>query len=272
MPPIQYPLAHLPMLGKGSLLCDVFDASGNLAGYQHLGNVTKCEQEIKDDQAKLYQSINATPSLIATAVKKRDVMLSITGTDFSFQHLAIAMMAAGGAETTLSTGTTPVVAEPLASATATKKGKYFATIGRNIGTVSVKQGVTTLVAGTDYVVVDALEGLIYFPLTSGVVDTTAVTVDYTPTAISMSQVAGGVAPFVKARLRFVPDPTDGKRVGVEWWQVNLSPNGKLGLIADDYGNWELDGMVLNDAANHPNAPYFLMTDYGATSGEAADQS
>lgn len=269
---MQYPLPHLPMLGKGSLLVDIYDASGGLTGYVHMGNVTGLDQEIKDDKAELYQSINRTPTLIATAVKKRQVMLSIKGTDFSFTHLAIQQMASGGKETTLATGTTPVTGEALASATATKKGKFFSTVGRNIGSVVVKQGVTTLVLNTDYQITDALQGLIYFLPTGAVDDAAAVTIDYTPAALSLSQVAGAVNPFVRARLRFVPDPTDGKKIGVEWWQVNLSPNGKLGLIADDYGNWEMEGMVLDDTANHPNSPYFLMTDYGATSGETGDVS
>src|SRR6266571_4259837 len=213
---MQYPLAHLPMLGKGSLLLDIYDASGGLTGYIHMGNVTKLEQEIKDDKAELYQSINKTPSLIATAVKKRQVMLSITGTDFSFTHLAIAMMANGGKETTLATGTTAVTGEALASATATKKGKFFSTTGRNIGTVAVKQGATTLVLNTDYQITDAVQGLIYFLPTGAVDDAAAVTIDYTPTALSLSQVAGAVNPFVRARGRFVPDPTDGQKIGVEW--------------------------------------------------------
>jgi hypothetical protein len=268
--PITYPVPNLPMLGKGSLLVDVFDANGNLTGYQHMGNCTKVEQEIKDDKASLYQHINAVPALVAYAVKKRDVMVSMTGTDFSFQHMAIAMMA--GVETSLVTGTTAVTGEALASATATKHGKFFATAGRNIGSVVVHQGGTTLGLNTDYTIADALQGLIYFPLSSSVSDTLAVTIDYTPTSVTLSQVAGATVPFVKGRMRFVPDPTDGKKIGVEWWQVNLSPNGKLGLIADDYGNWELEGMVLNDVANHPASPYFLMTDYGATSGETGDQS
>lgn len=264
--PIQYTLPHLPMLGKGSLLVDIYDSGGGLTGYVHMGNVTKIEQEIKDDRASLYQSINATPSLIATAVKKRDVSLMITGTDFAFTHLAMAMMASGGVSTTLATGTTPVTGEVLASATCTKHGKYFATLGRNIGTVVVHNNSLVLTAGTDYIVIDPVEGLIFFPLTSTVSDSHNVTVDYTPSALSISQIAGAVQPLLRARIRFSPDPTDGKLIGIEWWQVNLSPTGKLGLIADDYGNWELEGYVLNDAANHPNSPYFLMTDLGATSG------
>jgi hypothetical protein len=259
--PIKYPIPHLPMLGKGSLLLDVFDVDGNPTGFLHMGNVTTLEQEIKDDKATLYQHINATPSLIATAVKKRDVTLKVTGTDFSSDHMAVALMSPGVTELVIAA--TAVVGEALASATVTKHGMYFATVGRNLDptTIVVKQGLVTLVAGTDYIVEDAVQGIIYFPLDSAVVDTTVVTVDYTPIATSFDQVSGAVQPFVKGSLRFVPDPTDGQKIGVEWWVCNLSPSGKVELIKDDYGNWELDVMVLDDSENHPDNPYFLATFY-----------
>jgi hypothetical protein len=257
---IHYPIPHLPMLGKGSMLLDVFDADGNPTGYQHLGNCTTVEQEIKDDKAELYQHVNAVPTLIATALKKRTVSLKITGTDFSSDHMAVALMSSG--KTVLTTGTTPVAGEALASATVTKKGKYFATAGRNLdpATLVVRQG-GALAAGTDYILEDAVQGIIYFPLTSGVDDAVAVTVDYTPIDATFDQVGGAVEPFVKGALRFVPDPTDGQKIGVEWWRVNLSPSGKVELIKDDYGNWELDVMVLDDSENHPDNPYFLATFY-----------
>ncbi|SRR6266446_207085 len=257
---IQYPVPHLPYLGKGSLLVDIFDDAGALTGFQHLGNVTAAEQDIKDDKDELYQSINATPTLIASAVKKRQVMLKLTGTDFSSDHLAIALMSSG--KTTLAIAAIAVAGEALASATAKKKGKYFATASRNLdpATIAVNNP-GALALGTDYKIADAVQGLIYFPLTSGVDDAAAVTVDYTPIAASFDQVAGAVKPFVKGRLRFVPDPTDGQKIGIEWWHCNLSPSGKLELIADKYGNWELEAMVLDDSANHPDAPYFLQTFY-----------
>jgi hypothetical protein len=254
---IQYRVPHLPMLGKGSLLVDIFDANGGLTGYQHLGNVDTVEQDIKDDKDELYQSINRTPSLIATAVKKRQVILTIKGTDFSSSHMAIAMMSAGITE--LAIAATPVAGEILAAATVTKKGKYFATVQRNLDPATVV--IAGLVAGTDFEVADAVQGLIYFPLTSAVDDAAAVAVNYTPIAATFDQVAGAVTPFVKGRLRFAPDPTDGQKIGVEWWHCNLSPNGKLGLIADKYGNWELEAMVLDDSAAHPDSPYFLQTFY-----------
>jgi len=255
---IHYPIAHLPFLGKGSLLFDRFDAEGNLTGYQHFGNVSTVEQETKDDKAELYQHINATPSLIATAVKKRTLSLKFSGTDFSADHLAIALMADG--KTELVTSATPVSGEVLASATVTKKGKYFETVVRNFDPATFSATQTgALVNGTDYIIEDPEAGIIYFPLDSAVNDAAAVTVAYTPIASHFDQVAGAVLPFVKGKLRFVPDPTDGPKIGVEWWRCNLSPSGKLELIKDEYGNWELEAMVLDDSENHPDAPYYLLT-------------
>lgn len=255
--PIHYPIPHLPMLGKGSILLDVFDEAGNPTGYQHLGNCTTVEQEIKDDKAELYQHINATPTLIATAVKKRTVSLKMTGTDFSSDHMAIALMANG--KTQLAVAAASVAGEVLAAATVTKKGKYFATLQRNLDPTSISIG--SLVAGTDYVVEDPLEGIIYFPLDSGVDDNGEVSIDYSTLEATFDQVAGAVKPFVKGKLRFAPDPTDGQKIGVEWWKCNLTPTGKLELIKDDYGNWELEVMVLDDSENHPDAPYFVATFY-----------
>jgi hypothetical protein len=40
-----------------------------------------------------------------------------------------------------------------------------------------------------------------------------------------------------------------------------SPSGKIELIKDDYGNWELEATVLSDELNHPSDPYFLATYY-----------
>ena len=256
---IKYPVPHLPMLGKGSVLFDRFDASGNPQGYIHLGNCHKFELDVKDDRAELYQSINAVPSLIATSLKKRTPTLAITGTDFSSDHMALAMMSSG--KTTLSIVATPVTGEALAGLTPTKKGKYFATASRSItaATVACHQGATALVLGTDFIVADPVEGLIYFPSTGAVDDTKAVTVDYTPIVKTFDQVAGGTQPVLTGRVRFVPDPSDGQKIAVEVWRCNLSPNGQIGLIADDYGNWTLDATVLDDTANHPNSPYYLAT-------------
>jgi hypothetical protein len=251
------------MLGKGSILFDRFDAAGLPTGYMPFGNATKFELTPKDERAQLFQSLNKSASLIATGLKKRTVSVSIVGTDFRADMMAVAMMSSG--KTTLVGAVATITAEVLASATAVKKGRYFALANRNIDNVTTPPVLTnnavTLVVGTDYIIVDAIEGLIYFPTTSSVAEGFSVTCTYHTLVASNDQVAGAVVPQILGRLRFVPDPTDGQKIGVEAWRVNLYPSGQLGLVADDYGNWTLDGELLDDTANHPLSPYYLQTFY-----------
>lgn len=265
MQPIQYPLAHLPMLGKGSVMFDRFDANGLLTGAMHLGNCSKFEIDLKDTRAELYQSLNKSVTLIAAALKQRQPMIHITGTDFNFDHVALATMASGA--TILAQTAQVITAETLISAanTGNCKGRYYRTVNKNLdplpANVSVKQGATTFVAGTDYILVDPAQGLFYIPLGSSMATGAAITVDYHTLVGNFNQVAGATQGLIQGRLYFSPDPTDGAKIGAEIWKVNLSPNGALGMIADDYGNWTLDGYILDDTANHPAAPFFLLTQY-----------
>jgi hypothetical protein len=117
------------------------------------------------------------------------------------------------------------------------------------------------VQGTDYVIADPVIGLIYFPSTSAVVEATAVTIDYKTLVGTRDQVAPATQPYVKCALHFDPDPTDGQKIAVDIWRLNFNPNGPNGFIAEDYGNWTLKGMILDDTANHPLSPYGIQTFY-----------
>ena len=260
---IQYPVPHVPMLGKGSILLDRFDPTTGLpTGFQHLGNCTKFELDLKDDIAELYQSLNKNVTLIATAVKKRQPKISITGTDFSSVHMAIAQMSAG--KTAVATTATTITAELLITAAQAPNaiGRFFRSANKNIDNVGTPPVVTsnsvTLVAGTDYVVVDPVQGIFYIPAGSAVASHD-VTVTYHTLVGSQDHVAGATIPFVQGHILFVPDPVDGQKIGCDIWRCNLNPNGQLGLIADDYGNWSLDGNILDDTANHPTAPFYDYT-------------
>jgi len=268
MPGLKYPIAHVPMLGKGSILLDIFDSSGLPTGLRHLGNCTKFELDLKDDIAELYQSINKNVTLIATALKKRQPKVSITGTDFSSDHMAIVQMSSGKTELSISAAT--VTAETLISATAVSNcvGRFFRTAKINLDMTEANvpvltQGSTTLASGTDYVVSDPASGLIYIPAGSTIVLTgagaVAVTITYHTLLGTFDQVAGATVPFQQGHLVFVPDPVDGQKIGCDIWRVNLNPNGNVGLIAEDYGNWTLDGNILDDTANHPDAPFYQYT-------------
>jgi hypothetical protein len=260
---IQYPVPHIPMLGKGSILLDRFDLSTGLAtGFQHLGNCTKFELDLKDDIAELYQSLNKNVTLIATAVKKRQPKISITGTDFSSVHMAIAQMSAG--KTSVATTATTITAELLITAAQAPNaiGRFFRFANKNVDNVGTPPVFTsnavTLSNTADVIVVDPVQGIAYVPVGSAVA-THDVTVTYHTLVGSNDHVAGATVPFVQGHILFVPDPVDGQKIGCDIWRCNLNPNGQLGLIADDYGNWSLDGNILDDTANHPTAPFYDYT-------------
>jgi hypothetical protein len=259
---IVYPVPHVPMLGKGSVLLDIFDANGLATGFQHLGNCRKFELDLKDDIAELYQSINKSVTLIATALKKRQPKVVIEGTDFNSSHAAIFSMSSG--KTTLAQTAATITSEVLITAAQapTAIGRFFRAVQINTDPTAVAPVLTsnsvTLAAGTDYVLVDAKKSLYYIPAGSTIA-THAVTVTYNTLVGSFDQVAGATIPFVQGHLLFVPDPVDGQKIGCDIWRVNLNPNGVIGLIADDYGNWTLDGNILDDTANHPTAPFYLET-------------
>jgi hypothetical protein len=263
---IKYQIPHIPMLGKGSILLDQFDVNGNPTGvFKHLGNCTKFEIDLKDDIAELYQSLNKNVTLIATAVKKRQPKVTITGTDFSSDHIAIAQMSAG--KTTLATTATTFTAETLISAAQAPNaiGRYFKTLNMNIDNVGtppvLMSNSVTLVLGTDYLVLDPVQGIFYIPAGSTIASH-AVTITYHTLVGSFDQVAAATIPFVQGHIYFSPDPVDGQSIACDIWRVNLNPNGQLGLIADDYGNWSLDGNILDDTANHPNANFYQYTFIG----------
>jgi hypothetical protein len=261
MTALIYALPNVPMLGKGLIMFAKI-LNGVQQGFYPLGNCTKLELEPKDDIAELYESINSAASLIATALKKRQIKIAITGTDFKDDVMDLVLM--GNGKTTVSTTAVTFTAEILVPATVlTHKGRYFQTLHRNVdgtGTVPVvTNNSVPLVAGTDYVLQDPVQGIIYFPSTTGAVDGMATTITYHTLVGSQTEVAGGVSPTIKGAIKFSPDPTDGQKIALDVWNINMSPTGQIGLISDDYGNWQLDGLILGDYVNHPTQPFYRAT-------------
>lgn len=259
---VQYQVNHVPSLGKGSVLLDRFVNGSPTGVFMHLGNCSKFDIEPKDDKAELFQSLYSSPTKIAEAVKKRDIKISIEGTDFSSDHSQIYSISGG--KTQLVVAGSPITNEVLipGAQTPNAKGRYFRTAVPNIGTFTdLKQNAVALVVNVDYKVIDLQHGIIYIPLTSGINTggTEDITADYTPTAGSFDQIAGHTVNFVEGHILFVPEPADGPNIVADVWRVNLTQNGKIGLISDEYGNWTLEGSCLDDTANHPSAPFYQFT-------------
>jgi len=238
------------LLGKGIVYIDRLDASGNRTGELDMGNVELFEITPKPTVITQFSGRDHTAGLYATAVSQVESGIKITGSEFTKELAALAL---GGDNSTIVQTASTVTAEPFCASV--KLGRWFAVAKRSISAVVIKQGVTTLVAGTDYTV-DAVVGRIYFLPTGAAVAGTAATADYSYAVVNLDTIRGMTTPLMQCYIRFVGDPSAGPIVEVEAWKVNLAPTAAVGLIDTKYGSWTLDGSAIADYVNHPTEPYF----------------
>lgn len=130
----------------------------------------------------------------------------------------------------------------------------------------LKTGATTLVLGTDYIVVDASLGFIQTLAGGTLTAGEPITCSYTSGAFSISQVRAGTTADIRGELTFIGDPASGPILHVEFWKVQMTPSAAVALITDDFANFTLTGEVLADAVNHPTAPLYLISRLGIVAG------
>lgn len=245
------------LLGKGQVLFDRFDSNGVRTGFRHMGNVETLELTTADDKVQKFSSMSAGAPLYREVNRRRAVTLKLTGDEFHPDNLALILM---GDTSVLVQAATAVVGEAIFPSTV--PGAFFklAKLGPYTA-VAIKFGAGVGVAGVDYRVVDAVLGV--YQILPGTILTGAVTADYTPTAYTGTTgpkvVGGGVSGTIAGALMFVGDPSTGPKMLVEVWHVNVSPDGALGLISDDFATLGLTMAVLDDSANHPAHPLYQIT-------------
>ena len=259
MPSYVAPDGRNLLLGKGVVYFDRFDSAGNKTGELDLGNCSTFEIVPSVDLAEKFTSRDATAALIGRAPKQTKFDINIKGDEFNAENLALAFL---GTATTVSQSSGTVTAETITSAP--KKGRWYPTAKRSISAVVVKAGATgttVMTLNTDYTV-DATTGRIYIVPTGGIAGTDIVKVDYSYAAITaQNQILAGTSPILNGAIRYIADVNvSGPRHMVEVFRVNLTPDGAMGLIADDFGNWSLKGSVLYNAATAATTPYFQTTE------------
>jgi hypothetical protein len=242
-------------VGKGQCLFNRFDpVTGLPTVYKHLGNIDSMDITTADTKIQKYSAMSAASPLLEEVTTRRIVTLTLKGSEFHPDNMALVTL---GKVNTLTQASTAVVAEPVSATTV--PGMYFVTqkLGP-ITAVTVTFGSTPGVAGVDYVIVDAAVGMIHILPTT--ILTGAITVGYTPTAYTgptgLSVVAGGTEGKIQGALKFIGDPTAGPKQIVDVWRVNVSPNGAIGLISDNFADLSLTMTVQDDSANHPASPLY----------------
>ena len=238
-------------IGRGKLYLDIFTAGTTTrTGELDLGNVTSLELTMKDDVKEKYESMDHSSLLYGRAPTRRTVEIKVVGDEYSLENLANVMM--GDQGTISQTGATVTGETITASAV---QGRYYPTAKRKISAVTVKVASVSKTLGTDYTI-DAETGRIYIVPGGGIAAAATVTCDYTYATIALKTVRAANQATLNGYLRFVGDPVVGPTYELEVWNINFTPEGNMGFIADDFGNWTLSGMCIADLINHPNEPYY----------------
>lgn len=179
--------------------------------------------------------------LIARVETSRDFEISIDASELRKDMLALHLLGDVGEYTQTAT---PIVGEALGNS---KKDRVFWTAKRKVTAYTVKAAAASKVEGTDYEI-DVETGAIYIKPTGSIADASALTIDYTPTAITagsgLTAITPGTAGMIHAELRFVGDPLNGQIHEALWWRVQMTAAGILALISTDFQNYQLKGTPL----------------------------
>lgn len=127
--------------------------------------------------------------------------------------------------------------------------------------IDVSPAVTTYDAGTDYILDDSQlrYGVIPVPATSNIKTGDTVLVSYTVEEVNYIKIKGGAVRKIEGNMRFLGDPSMGRRYDAEIWHVTITPSGDIGFIGDDWGDFQLEMTVMGDRQNHPDEPFFRIS-------------
>ncbi len=243
------------MLGAGQLWFNRADAD---KGYAHLGNCTSFELSFEDTVQKVINRMTSALGTYRKIVSERVANVSITGQEFNPDNIALVASGSVGA---LSQAGSTATGEVLATAAQATGERAYQTAFRNISAITIKQGASTLIAGDDYTVEDAVLGLITFHTSGGLfVAGTQIDIDYTYAADTSPTVAGGAVNTIEGSLLFVGDPAAGGAMDIKIHRFSVEPEGGLEFIGDDFLDWTLSGEALDDSTNNPNYPFWQLVD------------
>ena len=243
------------LLGKGKLYLDRLTALGVSTGERFVGACNSLGISVEVESKQAYSSAEASAPLLQEAIIRQTHIVAIAMSEYTADNLALFLL---GTKSTLDETGSSSSDESHASV---HQGTYVKLLHRNVKTTSpaavVKVGITTKTAGTDYVM-DCASGRVYIVPGGGIAENATILVTYTWLTESLTKITAGAVGKIEAMIRFVGDPTAGPALELEVWRVSLTPDGELGLISDDYGEFKFKAKILSDATAHPTDPYYRL--------------
>lgn len=254
MPPSLF--VENPFSFQGEIYLALLDATTKLpGGYWWIGNCPKAEFVPKIERRSKKESWSGLRQTARTAIKSREATLNMTIEDLHKDNLAVGLLGkkvttAGGSITNETHGSALVV------------GSIVHLKNPNASSIVVTDSAgspATLVADTDYKVLDAKAGLIEI-LSLGSY-TQPFKFAYTAAAISVitgmeADDSNEYALFVK--LINTEDAPD-QALGLEVYRMQIDPTQLLALINDDQGSFDISAICLRHnthAANSERGGYF----------------
>lgn len=243
------------VLGRGELYFDPFIAGTTTkTGERYMGNTTEININVESDKLDHFSSDRGIRE------KDRSVILELRrqGT-FTTDNMAtenLAMFLLGDVSTVTQTSGT-VTAEAVNDVI---KGRYYqlGVSGSNpqgvraVSAVTVKKGVTVLVADTDYSLDVTLGRIRILEGSVTVSNGDDLTVDYTRAANSRNRITTGASAEIKGALRYISYNSEGEQRDMYIPYALITPNGDLAMKGEEWQqasfNIEVQKLNANTAA------------------------
>lgn len=278
-----FPDPNQYQLGRGHMMIDLFDSSGNPSGfYRHLGNATaftlNVEEEVLEHTNKREElsSIDATVTLTKAMkggftldeVSKENQALFYSGTagiedrvgaiDQTLNTIDnfVKTAAMDGRHVRLYANATNV----LDGTTVRLRKMIFAT-GFSVVEVWETDTVTPvlLVLGTDYTIDEAL-GIIFFPESGNYTGAQVLTIRFASLEEDVPIIQMLESSVVRGRLLFRGENAQtGARYEVELNKVKLQADGDAAFVSDDFTTMQFQITAEQDTAYNPTSPVGTIT-------------
>lgn len=241
------------LLGRGRVYFDRFDSSGNKQGWIDLGNAPEFSVNITKETLAHFSSRAGLKVKDLEVVKEIASSFQFTLEEFSLENLTLAFLGEKAAANQTSGS--------LSAAEYTARHDKWVDVGkRKLSNFVLKGdgGTPTYVLGTDYLV-DLDEGMFMALSTGSITDAATVEVTCNYAAVTQNIIKALKDAAIDGALKFVGDPGTGPVEIIEVWKGKLMPSGELGFISDDWAKFQLQFEVAADETNHPDEPYFRVT-------------
>lgn len=199
-----------------------------------IGNCSKLSFAISESEKSLRNHMDCGGGEVNTVSRIESVGIQITAHDFSPENLAMALY---GTATSTAAGTVTDEAHEV-------------TLGQPIelayppnAITSVLEGVTPMVEGTDY---DIVDGEVVPKAGGALIDGDTILITYTRLASATIEALVNHGYEYELEFRGMNEAHGCRTMNVTAYRVKFSPAGGLDLIGDDFGSFEINGKVLRD--------------------------